>query len=163
MPEQPTDESVHAWHRRFAVEANNRAWRLSEKTELATGERTELLYAAYAAAHHWSKTGTEQHTARAELLLGRVHALLGHGDLAMKFATAAFNSIASRNSGPWEVAFAHAVLANAAATSGDSQLHAEHYKSAKAVGESLVDKEDKDIFLATFRLIPPPRLFTETK
>jgi hypothetical protein len=157
MPEQPAEETVQTWHRRFAVEANNRAWALSEKTELATKERTELLYAAYAAAHHWSKIGTEQHTARAELLLGRVHALLGHGDLAMTFATAAFHSIVSRNSEPWEIAFAHAILANAAAISGDSQLHAEHYKEAKAVGESLVDKEDRDIFLATFRVIPTPR------
>ena len=157
MPEKFIDERAHAWHRKFAVEANNRAWRLSENTELATEERKELVYAAYAAAHHWSTIGTEEHIARAELLLGRVHALLGHGDLAMKFARAAFDSIVSRNGEPWEVAFAHAILANAAAASGDSQLHAEHYNKAKAVGESLVDKEDKDIFLATFRLIPPPR------
>lgn len=155
MPDQLIDENIYTWHRRFAVEANNLAWRLSEKTELATEEKTELLYAAYAAAHHWSKVGTEEHTARAELLLGRVHALLGHGDLAMKFARAAFDSIVSRNGEPWEMAFAHAILANAAAVSGDSRLHTEHYKEAKAVGESL-DEEDKRIFLATFRLIPSP-------
>jgi hypothetical protein len=156
MPEQPTEE-IRTWHRKFAVEANNRAWALSEKTELATTERTELLYAAYAAAHHWSKIGTEEHAARAELLLGRIHALLGHGDLAMTFATAAFNSIVSRNSEPWEVAFAHAILANAAAASGNSELHAAHYEKAKVLGDSLVDNEDKGIFLATFRLIPPPQ------
>ena len=75
----------------------------------------------------------------------------------MKFATAAFNSIVSRNSEPWEIAFAHAILANAAAVSGDSQLHAQHYGAAKLAGESLADKEDRDIFLATFRLVPPPR------
>jgi hypothetical protein len=157
MPEQPTEEDVQRWHRRFAVDANNRAWVLSEQTELAADERTELLYAAYAAAHHWSKIGTEQHMARAELLLGRTNALLGHGDLAMKFATAAFNSIVSRNSEPWEIAFAHAILANAAAVSGHSQLHAEHYGAAKLACESLADKEDRDIVLATFRLVPPPR------
>jgi hypothetical protein len=162
MPDQPVDENVRAWHRRFAVEANNLAWRLSEKTELAADEKTELLYAAYAAAHHWSKIGTEQHIARAELLLGRIHALLGYGDLAMKFATAAFDSIVSRNSERWELAFAHAILADAAAASGDSQLHAKHYTEAKLAGESLVDTEDRDIFLATFRLIPPPPIIPET-
>lgn len=157
MPEPPIDENEKAWHRRFAVEANNRAWTLAEKPELAAEEQTELLYAAYAAAHHWSKVGQQEHTARAELLLGRSHALLGYGDLAMKFATAAFNSIRSRGSEPWEMAFAHAILANAAAVSGDTQLHAEHYRDAKVAGENLVDKEDRDIFLATFRLIPVPR------
>jgi hypothetical protein len=157
MPEQTTEENLKTWRRRFAVEANNRAWTLSEKTELTTEEMTELLYAAYAAAHHWSQIGSEEQVALAELLLGRVHARLGHGHLAMKFATAAFNSIISRDSAPWEVAFAHAILANAAATSGDSQLHVEHYEKAKVVGESLVDAQDKDLFLATFALIPAPR------
>jgi len=47
MPEQPTGESVHAWHRRFVVEANNRAWRLSEKTELATDEGTDYFSDPY--------------------------------------------------------------------------------------------------------------------
>jgi len=41
MPQQPTEEDLRKWHRRFAVEANNRAWTLSEKPELTTEERSE--------------------------------------------------------------------------------------------------------------------------
>jgi hypothetical protein len=72
METQITDEDLKKWHRRFAVEANNRAWTVSEKRELTSEERTELLYAAYAAAYHWSKVGTAAQVAQAELLLGRV-------------------------------------------------------------------------------------------
>ena len=157
MPEQPTEEDLKTWHRRFAVEANNRAWALSEKPELTPTEQSELLHAAHAAAHHWSKVGTAVHVARAELLLGRVQALLGHGTLAMTFATAAFDSISSRDAKSWEVAFAHAILANAAAASGNTQMHAQHYMEAKALGDSLIDPEEKSRFLATFQLIPIPR------
>ena len=155
MPEQPTEEDLKKWHRRFAVEANNRAWTLSEKRELTSGEQTELLYAAYAAAHHWSRIGTAVQVAQAELLLGRAHAVLGHGELAMKFATAAFNSITSRDAEPWEAAFAHAILANAAAASDNAALHAQHYMKAKALGERL-GPQDKELFMATFDLIPVP-------
>jgi hypothetical protein len=76
----------------------------------------------------------------------------------MKFATAAFTSIGSRRSEPWEMAFAHAILAHAAAVSGNSELHAEHYGHAKVAGERLVDREDQDIFHATLRLIPFPHV-----
>ena len=156
MPEQPSEQDVRMWHRWFAVEANNLAWTLSGRANLGVQEKTELVYAAYASAYHWSKVGTEEHMARAELLLGRVHALLGQGDLAMRCATAAFRSITSRESEPWEVAFAHAILANAAAASGDHQAHGEHYAQARALGEGLTDVQDKSLFFATFNLIPAP-------
>jgi hypothetical protein len=54
------------------------------------------------------------------------------------------------------VAFAHAILANAGAASGNAQLHAQHYVKAKELGESLIDPQDKEIFIATFNLIPMP-------
>jgi hypothetical protein len=73
----------------------------------------------------------------------------------MKFATAAFDSITSRNAEPWEFAFAHAILADAAAASGKAELHEQHYASARALGESL-PAQDKQIFMATFELIPKP-------
>jgi hypothetical protein len=46
LPEQPAEKNVQIWHRRFAVEANNRAWALSEMADLADEEKIELLYAA---------------------------------------------------------------------------------------------------------------------
>jgi hypothetical protein len=157
MPEQPAHAELHRWHRRFAVDANNRAWTLSEKAVLAPEERSELLHAAHAAAYHWSKIGTTAQIAHADLLLGRVHALLGHGESAMTFATEALDAIGSREAEPWEAAFAHAILADAAAASGRTALHAEHYAKAKALGGSLADPQERAQFLATFALVPAPR------
>ena len=140
-------------HKYFAIECNNRAWRLSEATRRTAAEDREMLDAAHAAACHWLKAGTELHAARAAMLLGHVHALLGHGDLAMGYARSSYDFLTSCDSPAWEIAFAHAVLANAAAAARDRATHAAHYARAKALGAAL-DDEDRSYFDATFRTIP---------
>lgn len=150
------EEQVPVWHRRFAAQANNRAWDLAERTALTADERLELLHAAHAAAHHWSHVGTPQQQAHADLLLGRVHALLGQGELAIQFARSAYEHFTHTASADWEIAFAHAVVADAAAAAGDGRLHEEHYRAAERVGAALVSQEDRELFLATFTRIPSP-------
>lgn len=156
MPDAPNEEELSRWHRRFAVDCNNRAWRLSEAATRSASEDEEMLGAAHAAALHWSKVGTDLHAARAQMLLGHVHALLGNGALAMHYADASFAYVASHDAPDWERAFAHAVLANAAAAAGNSALHARHHAIAGDIGLALPDAEERAIFEATFRRVPAP-------
>ena len=146
-------EELPRLHKYFAIECNNRAWRLSEAARRSAAEDREMLDAAHAAAFHWSKAGTELHAARAAMLLAHVHALLGHGELATGYARSSFDFLTARESPAWEIAFAHAVLANAAAAARDRATHAAHYARAKALGAAL-DDEDRSYFDATFRTIP---------
>jgi hypothetical protein len=157
MPDDATRDDPENWHRRFAVDANNSAWVLAEKPDLTDAEKSELLDAAHTAAYHWQRIGTEPQIAQAHLLLGRAHAMLGNGSLAMKFASSAYDSITSRESAPWEVAFAHAILADAAVASGNAELHARHYRQAGELGERL-DDDERALFHATFDLVPAPDL-----
>jgi hypothetical protein len=152
----PTADDAAAWHRRFAVECNNRAWRLAEAASRTAAEDLEMLDAAHAAALHWRAVGTESHVARAAMLLAHVHALLGHGALALPYARASFAFVTSHDSPDWEVAFAHAILASAAAAARDTKMHARHYAQAKTLGAALAAAEDRAIFEATFCRIPPP-------
>jgi hypothetical protein len=156
MSEPGNDQEAAAAHRRFAAEANNCAWQLSEAASRSPAEDRDMLEAAHAAAYHWRKVGTEVHAARAEMLLAHVHALLGHGSIAMPYARASFASVTSRESPEWEVAFAHAVLANAACAHGDAALHAHHYGLASTIGHGLADPEERQIFEAAFSRIPLP-------
>jgi len=149
-------EEVAKWTRRLAIECNNRAWRLAEAEGRTAAEDEEMLHCAHAAALHWSRVGTELHQARATMLLAHVHALRGRGESAMDYATQSFDYVASHDSPPWEVAFAHAVLANAAAAAGKRDLHGKHYGIAKVLGASLPDEEERAIFEATFRVVPAP-------
>lgn len=150
-------EEIDKWHKGFAVECNNRAWRLAEQTSRAPAEDEEMLHCAHAAALHWGKVGTELHQVRATMLLGQVHALAGDGKRALHYAREAFAYVTAHDETPaWELAFAHAVLANAAAANDERSLHTTHYARAKALGAALTDDEERAIFEATFRVIPPP-------
>ncbi len=156
MCDQSGEDDVCKWHRRFAMECNNRAWRLSEAPARSATENTEMLDAAHAAALHWSKVGTDIHRARADMLLAHVHALLGHPDIAMQHANASFTNLTSRDSPDWELAFAHAVLAHAASVARNGEIHSRHYAIARQMGRALPDAEEREIFEATFCRVPVP-------
>jgi hypothetical protein len=156
MPDKVAPEELAKWNRWFAVECNNRAWRLSEASTRTASENDEMLDCAHAAALHWGKVGTELQRARSTMLLAHVHALLGFGPSAMNFAKVSFDYVCSHESPAWEVAFAHAVLANAAAAAHDRENHVKHHAIAQSLGNVLPNAEERAIFNATFRVIPVP-------
>ena len=156
MDDKPTADEIARWDRWFAIEMNGRAWTLVEKAVRSPLEDEEMLHAAHAAALHWSRVGSESNRARADMLLGQVHALLGNGSLAMHYARRSHDFTASRESPDWELAFVHAVLANAARAAQDAPLYAEEYRIAKKLGGAIADSEDREIFERTFALLPAP-------
>ena len=137
---------------------NSRAWRLAEKPTRTKAEDDEMLKAANAVAEHWKEVGDELERARAAILLGQVHALLGNGKQALQYAREAFAYVTDNEDDlpPWQVAFAHAVMANAAAANNELSLHKTHYQRAKALGGALTDDEERALFEATFRTVPVP-------
>ena len=156
MTDTPSDDEIRKWHRRFGIDANNRGWALAESTTRTPAETDEMLHVAHAAAWHWSKVGTPHNAALADVLLAQVHALVGEGIPALRHAQAAYGYFSGRESAPWELAFAHAVLAHAAHAAGDDVLHRDHFAKARELGQALPDAEDRAIFDATFRTIPGP-------
>jgi len=151
----PSEDDVRRWRRRFAAEANNRGWSLAEQAVRTAAEDAAMLDAAYASRHLWAPIGTADNAAYAELLLGQVHAMLGNGPAALAHARAAHARLAAPDRSAWEIAFARAVLAHAAHAAGDAALHAREYAAAIA-GAAALEGEDRRIFDATFRTIPPP-------
>jgi hypothetical protein len=156
MAQQASPEEIARWDRWFAIEMNNRAWAIVDNPGRTRAEEEEMLHAAHAAALHWSRVGTERNKAAADMLLGQAHALVGNGALAMRYAGRSHGYITSHESPDWEVAFAHAVLANAARSAGDEALYSEQYALAKRLGEAIFDREDKEIFEQFFDRIPVP-------
>ena len=139
-------------------ELNNRAWRLAEKSSRTKAEDQEMLNAANAVASHWEKDGDELERARAAILLGQVHALLGDGKQALHYAREAFAYVTENEDDVpgWQIAFAHAVMANAAAANNEPSLHKTHYQRAKTLGSALTDDDERALFEATFRTVPVP-------
>jgi len=156
MHDSVSPEELARWRRWFAVECNNRAWKLAESPSRTPDEDEEMLHSAHASALHWDEVGTQVNHMRAAMLLGHVHGLLGDGRRAMRYAREAYDFVMGRESPAWEVAFAHAVLANAAHAAGDRALHGRHYEMAHAEGTALPDAEERAIFEAMFRAVPAP-------
>jgi hypothetical protein len=141
-----------------AEDLSNRAWRLAEKSSRTHAENEEMLKAAQAAAREWEKAGDELERARGAILLGQVYALLGDGKQALHYAREAFAYVSEneKDTPPWQVAFAHAVMANAAAANDERSLHQTHYQRAKTLGSALIDDDERALFEATFRTVPVP-------
>jgi hypothetical protein len=156
MAETLTPEEITRSHRWHAIECNNLAWALADKSKRTSQEEEEMLNAAHASAFHWSRVGGELNGARAKMLLGHVHARLGNGSIAMRYARESSDYLLAHEPPDWEVAFVHAILAHAAHAAGDYALFKQEYAQADALGGKVADREDKEIFLMTFKGIPRP-------
>ena len=154
MTDEPTPETIDKWHRRFAVECNNRTWDLIDKPKRTPAEDQEMLYNAYSAAFHWLKVGKPINNARADVTLAHVHALLGQGQLALGYAQRCLAFFENNTGEDWDMAFAHAEMAFAAAVLGDADLHAKHYAQAKKLGEAIQEEEDRTVFMDESSRIP---------
>lgn len=146
--------SHQTWHRRIAVEANNRAWELTTR-ERSLAEDLEMLTVAHISAWHWSQIGTELNQQRATMLLAEVHAALCYGLLARSLADSMRNFFVNRAETPdWELAFVHTIHAHAAYVAGEMEDYRHSYATARQAIENIENEEDRGIVLQTFRLVP---------
>jgi hypothetical protein len=157
MPGPPNTPDVSEWHRYFAMQANNRAWKLSVMASRTPGEDREMLDAAHASAWHWAQVGTELNRMRATMLLAEVHALAGDATLALGYAREMRAYFLGKGETPdWELAIMHAVTAHCAAKGGEGELHRSAYASARDAIAAIADEEDRQIVAQTFAHVPAP-------
>ena len=155
--QEPSPGELATWQRRIAARANNKAWELSEKLNRTQAEDHEMLHAAHAAMYLWSIVGNESNKAHAEQLLAHVSALLGDAARAVAYfqGPSAFFSCALCEA--WEVALCRAIAANVAACAGDVKGHQALYDDAASLIAALPGSEDREILLATLRVVPIPQ------
>jgi hypothetical protein len=153
MPQQATDSEPKEWHKRFAAQANNRAWELSVLDRTAEQDQ-EMLDAAHASAWHWSAVGTELNRMRATMLLAEVHALLGFGASALHYAEEMRTYFVGRETDDWELAFTHVIHAHAASAAGAVETHRIAYGNALVAIKAIADEEDRTIVNKTFQQVP---------
>lgn len=155
MSDAKSPEEAAAWHRRFAAASNNRAWDLSAQTRNAAQDE-EMLHTAHASAWHWSKVGTELNRMRATMLLAEVHALLGLGRPALRYAEEMREYFLRVGAPDWETAFVHVVHAHAAFAAGAAEAHRTSYESAAAAIQAVSNEEERRIVASTFSHVPKP-------
>ena len=84
----PVEDADGEWHRAAAVEANNSTWELLDRVDRTPDEVDDLLGRAYASTYHWRRAARRgpENQARGSWLVSHVHAVLGHGELALYHA-----------------------------------------------------------------------------
>src|SRR5829696_569161 len=85
----PFDEQVA--QRWFAVECNNRAWDLLERSDRTAEEADEMVHLAHASCWHWQHAGTEINRLRAMCLLANVYSQVGRAQEALRYAVECLN------------------------------------------------------------------------
>lgn len=163
MTDIPQSNDLADWHRHFAVKCNNTAWDLASQDNLTDDAADDLLNAAFAAAYHWSQVGEPVNAARADVTLAHAHAVLAHryggegfAPRALFYARRSLNYFNTNPGEDWDMAFAHAEVAYAAAASGDAYLHKYHYQQADRMGKAILEKGDRTAFLNVLKKIPRP-------
>jgi hypothetical protein len=146
---QPSSSRPAADHRALAIAFNQRAWALLDNKDRSVEEAEEMLIAAYASLAHWLKAGTAIHQQRGEWLVARIYAELGRAEPALHHLAVTQNLTEQHRAQleDFDVAFAEALAARVYALAGDGERARAHYARAEAMGNALVDAEDRQIFL----------------
>jgi hypothetical protein len=91
------------------------------------------------------------------MLLAEVHALLGHGAIALVYAREMREYFLGKADTPdWEIAFTHVVYAHAAHAAGELVQHQAAYREAAAAIASVAGEQDRAIVLKTFHQVKAP-------
>ena len=88
------------------------------------------------------------------MTIAHVLSLLGHGSLALEHARRSLAYLEAHPAEDWDLAFAHAEIAHAAAVLGDGALHANHFALAKQLGAAIAEDEDRQVFESELARIP---------
>jgi uncharacterized protein YndB with AHSA1/START domain len=141
----PVEDADGEWHRTAGIEANNSTWELLGRDDLSPDEVDDLLGRAYASTYHWRRAARRgpEHEARGSWLVSHVHAVLGHGDLALYHADRCAAVVAEAGLKDFDLAYAHEARARALAGLGRFDEAVAELAAARAVPIS--DDEDREI------------------
>ena len=142
----PDPELIQKMHHWFAVECNNHAWELAERTDRSAEEDRDLLLSASAASYHWARVGTPVNGARADLLLAEVYSQAGRGAEALALAESCCDYFENNNGATWDRAFARLELALAHGVSGNADEASQLLAEAKSVSEELTNADERQVF-----------------
>jgi hypothetical protein len=131
----------------FAVECNNAAWDLLEKSSRTADETDRMLHAAHASVHHWLAAGNDLNRLRGMVLLANVYASAELAEGAIRFARQALSlsNAAGETQSAFDRATALAAATRAYSVSGDRARANEFFALAQQAAEKL-EPDERPVF-----------------
>jgi hypothetical protein len=133
--------------RYFAIETNQRTWRLLGLGDERTAEETEdMVHAAHTSAWHWRRIGTPVNDARGEWLCSHVYAVIGRAEPAAHHAERSLAVCQENGIGDFDLSYAYEGVARAAACAGDVARAREYAALAADAANAIAEAEDREYF-----------------
>ena len=145
MSEPPFDlAKAHLW---FAIECNNQAWDLVEKSSRTADETQQMIHLAHASVLHWQAVGTAVNRQRGENLLATVYAVAGDAAAAVRHAERCLSLSVqnAKDESPFDRATALGCAAKAHALAGDT-AQADRLRTLAKTAAAALDDEERGVF-----------------
>ncbi|MDR1705112.1 MAG: tetratricopeptide repeat protein [Clostridiales bacterium] len=129
--------------RKEAIKLYNETWDLLDiPAESRSDEQNlEMIHKTHASNYLWSLVGEPKNFARGEWQVSHVYAVLGCGELALKYGEASLKIVQESGIGGKDLAFGFEAVARAYAVMGDYDK-AREYKAKGLEAASLLEDED---------------------
>lgn len=156
MPEADEPLLSPEVQRRLAVTLYNRTWELLEAPDRSVLTDREALGTAMASRLHWQGIGTDQSYAIGDWLVAHVASLLGYADVALDFATSAYERAVAADPPveSWGLASAMEGLARAHDAAGHDDERDSWAEKAREVLATVEDAEDRELIEGQLDSIP---------
>ncbi len=132
----------------------NLVWSLHDKKDRTKEEDDKMVHAAHASRFRWGEIGTAVEIERGEWQVSRVYSVLNMPQSALYHAKRCLELCKENNIGDWDIAFAYEGIARAYKVAGEKTDCENYIKLAKASGEQIKEKEDRDLFFSELETIP---------
>lgn len=139
-------------HRWFGVEANNNAWKLLDSPDRSPEDLERAVHMGHTSLYHWSAIGTAANRARGLCLIAFLHAEIGDGSAAQRWARRCLEEMtaAPEEMKDWDWAFGYEALARALAAAGSREEARATKAKARELGDAIADPGDRKVFDESF-------------
>ena len=148
-----------ATERALAVALYNHAWSLLETPDRTAAQTDEMIHAAHASRHHWSRVGWGRvgdpaNLARGEWQCSRIYAVLERGEPALWHARRCVEILETAGIGDWDIAAACEAMARASAAAGDFEAARAWVERGQAACTAIADADDRELIESDLASIP---------
>lgn len=147
MSDKP-DFELSAVHGYFSATCFNKTWEFIDNPARSPEEDLAMLQTSMTSLWHWTQRedATPQNLSVGNWQVSHVYALLGHADLARKYAQVSLKL--AEGQPPFYIGFAYEALARAEMVAGNKTMMNAYLQKAYLLVEQVEDVEDKEVLMS---------------
>ncbi|MBN2858093.1 MAG: tetratricopeptide repeat protein [Candidatus Delongbacteria bacterium] len=145
MEKQQLDPNIHHY---LGIELNMQVWNLLGKTERDKNDDNRMIAFAKGSLFHWYNSPNFEpvNAQRGEWMISHVYAVLNRAEKALEHANNCLELTEELGLKDFDLAYCYEAMARAHAAGGNKAESEKYFKLAEEAGNSIEDKESRDMF-----------------